>query len=50
MTAKTAFVLWLLLQLLLAYSQIHGLTHVSALGHLGLKQAKGERGREARYP
>jgi membrane associated rhomboid family serine protease len=35
MTAKTAFALWILLQLLLAYLQVRGLTHVSALGHLG---------------
>lgn len=35
MTARTAFVLWLLLQLVLAYSQVQGLTHISALGHLG---------------
>ncbi len=35
MTARTAFVLWLLLQIALAYSQVHGTTRVSALGHLG---------------
>jgi membrane associated rhomboid family serine protease len=35
MTAKTAFALWILLQLILAYTQIRGLTQVSALGHLG---------------
>jgi membrane associated rhomboid family serine protease len=35
MTAKTAFAIWLLLQLLLVYGQLHGLTPVSALGHLG---------------
>ena len=35
MTAKGAFGLWLLLQLLLAYQQYEGLTNVSAMGHLG---------------
>ncbi|MFI5401766.1 MAG: rhomboid family intramembrane serine protease [Planctomycetota bacterium] len=35
MTAKTAFVLWLVLQLVLAYFQVKGQTNVSALGHLG---------------
>jgi membrane associated rhomboid family serine protease/Zn-finger nucleic acid-binding protein len=35
MTAKTAFALWILVQLFLAYTQVRGLTQVSALGHLG---------------
>jgi membrane associated rhomboid family serine protease len=35
MTAKTAFALWLVLQLLVALAQVQGRTQVSALGHLG---------------
>lgn len=35
MTAKSAFVLWIVLQLVLAYLQLSGVSRVSALGHLG---------------
>jgi len=35
MNARTAFVIWLLLQLFLAYDEVQGTTPVSALGHLG---------------
>jgi membrane associated rhomboid family serine protease len=35
LSARTAFGLWLLVQLVLAYTQIQGLSVISALGHLG---------------